>query len=47
VAGVVVVVGVAVEAGVVVGGVLDVPVLAATPAGWVVTNCVRAASSAE
>ncbi|HWJ35392.1 MAG TPA: hypothetical protein VNR70_08995 [Steroidobacteraceae bacterium] len=28
-------------------GVLDVPVLAATPAGWVVTNCVSAASSAE
>lgn len=30
----------------VVAGVPDVPVLAATPWGWVVTNCVRAASSA-
>ncbi|MDB6082155.1 MAG: hypothetical protein JWN43_36 [Gammaproteobacteria bacterium] len=47
---VVVVVGVAlvaVVAGVVVAGVLDVPGLAAAPAGWVVTNCVRAASRAE
>jgi hypothetical protein len=44
---VVVVVVVVVVAGVVVAGVLDVPVLAAAPAGCVVTNCSRAASSAE
>jgi hypothetical protein len=46
----VVVVGVAlvaVVAGVVVAGVVDVAGLAAAPAGWVVTNCVRAASRAE